>query len=134
MATYPLTTFSPGLDNKMMLSSERIPESCQSNCRGISFVFAVVRLFWPADSLSAYRLCWRCQAAWIKQWCGELCCAPSDLTHRVNLNRFGTGSGAVSLVMQADGFHSHLLLLLIKALSLCTSCSRFDWSAFTGTD
>lgn len=77
--------------------------------RGYCFVYGVVRLFWPADSWSAYRLYCRCQAAWIKQWCGVLrydLSVPPDMTHRVNLNRFETGSGAACLVQAHAGRYS----------------------------
>lgn len=94
----------------------------------------VVRLFWPADSWSAYRLCCRCQAAGIKRWCGGVCSAmlspaPSDLTHRVNLNRFETGSGPASLVRahagwNSVGFFTHCCCWAcwssIKKLSVCS--------------
>lgn len=62
----------------------------RSGCRPVD---AVVRLFWPADSLSANRLYTGCRAASRKQRRRELCSAPSGLTLRVNLSRFETGSG-----------------------------------------
>lgn len=112
------------------------------------FVYGASCLLWSADSWSVYRLYCTEQAAWIKQWYGmpslALPSSPSELTYRVNLNKFGTSFGAASLLQAQAARYSvdftHCCCWLCWSSIKCTLCSLkgshdlsllFDWQAFS---